>query len=119
MIKKVQNKAINNRTKDHFFLGAFLAIFVVMPILAFLYNQLAGGIFNGLSGYRKEPIIDQNLFLFVINPVCLLLVYFFVYKHMMVHIKNKNMFEKFITFLLFAIVSGITFVGIFWKAFTT
>lgn len=119
MSKKSQDQVKTIKMKDHFFLTAFLAIIVVPVVLFFLYEQLAGGILNGLVGYWREPKIHPDILLYAINPICLLVIYFLTYKQFTIHIKNISFIEKFVSFFIFFLVSITTIFGLFWKVFTT
>ena len=81
-------RRINNKTnpsgyksnKQYFYKLSFVVIFLAPIILVFLYDRLAGGVFNGLAGSWKDPVISPDIFLLAINPIVLTLLYILLVK---------------------------------------
>lgn len=120
IINNKTNSSGNKSSKQHFYILSFVVIFLAPIILIFLYDWLAGGVFNGLAGSWKEPIINPDIFLMAINPIVFILLYILLVKHFRIYFdqNSQNLTKKVLAIVVLLIATATVMFGIFWKTLT-
>ncbi len=122
-MKRKQNKSQVIKTK-YLWKNAYIALLnniIIAPvILLVLYENLAGGLLNGLAGYWREYIVAPDVFLLFINPVVLLSTYFLVIVSCRNYLSRKiPLATRLLIICLIVISTLVTAIGTFWKVITT
>lgn len=118
--KKIDSLSYKSN-KSHFFTLSFVVIFLAPIILIFLYDRLAGGVFNGLAGSWEDPIINPDIFLLTVNPIVFTLLYILLVKHFRIYFdqNRQSLTKTTLAIAVLIIATAIVATGVFWKLFTT
>lgn len=109
---------LNMSTK--YYLTGLLVIIIIPVIIIALYEWLAGGVFNGLAGSWRQPIINPDIFLLFVNPVLLLMGYALLVHFFHEHKReSRNAFSRALSWLVFIVATVTVIVGVSWKVLTT
>lgn len=124
MTRRINNKTDssgNKSNKQYFYIFSFVVIFLAPIILIFLYDWLAGGVFNGLAGSWEDPIISPDIFLLAINPIVLILLYILLIQQFRKYFdqNRENLTKRILAAVVLMIATTTVILGIFWKILTT